>query len=134
MSVTNTEMKRCQGSAEGVAGVASPQAWCQRWGPGVGAQGAEDSSEPLRCQITVFPSREAETEAQMCVCLHICPQQNLWAFICLCLRPGVHARACVSPASRVSALVFVCLSPGPLSESVAVGLCLSGWQCLVFCV
>lgn len=47
---------------------------------------------------------------------------------------GVHACACVSPASHVSALVFVCMYPGPLSESVAVGVyaCLgaSVWFCV----
>lgn len=102
-------------------------------GPGLGALMEQNSSD-LSGARSQFLGREAGKEAQMCMCLHICPQQNLWAFICLCLRPGVHACACVSPASRMSVLVFVCTYLGPLSKSMAVGLCLSGWQCLVLCI
>jgi hypothetical protein len=71
------------------------------------------------------PGREVEEEAQMCVRLYICPQQNLWAFICLCLCPGVHACACVSPAGCVSVPVFVSVHIWAFVSSVAVGLRLS---------
>lgn len=104
-------------------------------GPKVGGcPGAEDSSEPLRCQITMFLGREAEKEAQMCERLHICPQQNLWAFICLCLCPGC-ARLCLCEPCQPCVCACLCLYVSrPLSESVAVGVyaCLGGtvWFCV----
>lgn len=98
-----------------------------------GSPGAKDSSEPLRCQITMFLGREAKRPrcASASTSVHSETSGHLFVFVYV---RGVHACACVSPASHVSALVFVCMYPGPLSESVAVGLCLSGWQCLVLCV
>lgn len=65
---------------------------------------------------------------------HMCPQRNLWACICLCLGPGVHACACVSAAGCVSPPVFVsvciwafvsvCVAVGPgLPTGLSLGWC-----------
>lgn len=75
----------------------------------------------------------------MCV-PYICPQQNLWAFICLCLCLGVHVCACVRTAGCVLCL---CLPlslyvSGPLSQCVwlLVYACLHGcvWICVCLSV
>ena len=107
-----------------------PRTRCQRWGlaPGpVWGALTEQKIPPSspwshRRQITMSPGREVEKEAQMCV-PYICPQQNLWAFICLCLCPGVHACACVRAAGCVSVPVFVSVCIWAfVSVCVAVGL------------
>lgn len=70
----------------------------------------------------------------MCV-PYICPQQNLWAFICLCLCLGVHACACVRTAGCVSVPVFVSVRIWAfVPVCVAAGLCLPAWLCLSACV
>lgn len=122
--------KRCLGSAGGVAAMASAADPVPEVGAGprprVGALTEQKipPSSPWshRRQITMSPGREVEKEAQMCV-PYICPQQNLWAFICLCLCPGVHACACVRAAGCVSVPVFVSVCIWAfVSVCVAVGL------------
>lgn len=129
-------MRGARASAEGVAGVASatglvPEVGGQRLGALLEQKIPQSLSGARSLCSSAGRLRKRPRCASASTSVHSKTSGHLFVFVYV---RGVHACACVSPASHVSALVFVCMYPGPLSESVAVGLCLSGWQCLVLCV
>lgn len=71
-----------------------------------------------RRQITMSPGREVEEAAQMCVRLHICPQQNLWAlFVFVCVRVCMPVLVRAQPAVCLRLSLSPCVS-APLSLGV----------------
>lgn len=122
------EDKECQGSAEGVAAMASVTGPVPEVGAGPGPRvGGSDCAEiPQRSswshrhRIIISPGREAEQEAQMCVHLtsvHSKTSGHLFVFVCV--------RVC-TPVPVCALLLCVCAC---LCLCMYLGLCLSVCGC-----